>query len=55
MEALVLKKVYIVNNLKAKILIKVNVIKPENIRFFIKKKRTYVSTYNINILISTKR
>ena len=36
-------------------LIEINIIKPENIRLFIKKKKAYINTYNINIPIFIKR
>ena len=45
------KEIYIINNLKAKILIKNNILEPKKIIIDITRKKIYISSYNIFITI----
>jgi len=53
-EAVITKEVYIVKGLKAKMLIKVNVMEPKEINISIIKKIVYLGFYNVDIPILIK-
>ena len=45
------QKIYIVKNLKMKLLIKINILSSELINIYILKKKIYLKTYKVIILI----
>jgi len=53
-KTIIIKEIYIVKNLKTKILIKLNVISLKKININITKKIIYVNFYNVDISILTK-
>jgi len=53
-KTIITKKIYIVKNLKAKMLIKINVINSKEINISITKKIIYVNFYEVDIFIFTK-
>jgi len=53
-KALITRKAYIVNNLKVKILIGINIMGLKSIDIFIIKKEVYIDSYKISALIKIK-
>jgi len=53
-KAVIIKEIYIVEGLKAKMLIGINVMGPKKINISMAKKTVYVDFYDVNILILTK-
>ena len=50
-KVLIIKKVYIVKDFKAKILIKINIIRPKKINILISFKELSVKSYKITLLV----
>ena len=50
-KAKIIWKIYIINNLKAKILININIMRPEKINIIILTKQVYIKFYKIIISI----
>jgi hypothetical protein len=49
--AKIIREVYLTNNLAIKLLIRTNIIVPENIDIMISKKSGYIRSYGANILV----
>ncbi len=49
-----IREIYLINNLRARILISNNIIKPKNIIINIIKKLIYINSYNIIININIR-
>ena len=46
------KKLHIINNLKTKLLIRIDILNPERFIINLLRNKIYISTYNINIPIA---